>query len=75
VTYGLLDLMFAVDEVAVEGSEGYFAAQNFAAADSLASGARNFWRGVWHGSVVVVVVVVVIGVPDVTATRPRKRME
>jgi hypothetical protein len=65
--------MFAVDEVAVEGSEGYFAAQNLAAAGSLASGARNFWRRVWHRSVVVVVVV--MGVPDVTAIKPRKSME
>jgi hypothetical protein len=66
--------MFAVDEVAVDGSEGYFAAQNLAAAGSLTSGAKNFWRGVWHGSVVVVVVVV-MGVPDVTAIKPRKSME
>jgi hypothetical protein len=61
----LLDLISLVDVVAVVvGVAGYFAVQNFAAAGSFASGARNGCRPLWHGSVAAA-----------KAMRPRKEME
>lgn len=69
-TYGLLDLICSVEVTATEESVGYFAAQNLAAAGSQASGARSCCTNEVQDSLVVV-----IGVPELTATRPRKRME
>lgn len=60
-----------IDETVAVESPPFFAAQNFDAAGSAASGLRSFCMSDWQG----LVVVAGTGVPDETAMRPRNTIE